>query len=140
MKEKVFIDDLDEQYDDINRFDLEMWFDNTEDKQKYIVIGKVERWDGYGYGYINKTFNSILSAIDETMDGCGICYLKIYESNYGRLFVDVIHHDGRNKFEIRELNKKGIEKLYNDYFDEAINTIANKKGYTRNVKFSTKYY
>lgn len=143
MKEKIFYDDLDEAYDDIDRFDLEMWFDNKYAQQQYIVIGRAERWDIKGekaYGYINKTFNSILQAIDESLDGCGICYMKIYETNYGRLFIDINHHDGCNQLEIREINQKGLNKLYTDYFDEAINTIANKKGYTRNVKFSKRYW
>jgi hypothetical protein len=144
MKEKVFYDDLDKKYDDYDRFDIEMWFDNSNDNQEYVVVGKAERWNIKGknaYGYINKTFNSILEAIDGATSGCGMCYLKIYESDYGRLFIDIAHHDGHNNFEIREINKKGIDKLYSsDYIDDAIETIANKKGYTRNVKFSKRYY
>ena len=145
MKEKVFFDELNEDFDDVDRFDLEMWFNNKKDHQKYVMFGKAERWDIKGEnanGYFDKTFNSLLEAIDEATRGCGICYLKIYEENYGRLYVDVIHHDGNNSFEIRELTKYGKKMLENHYYDydNIIQRLITVKKYTRNVKFSNKYW
>ena len=85
--------------------------------------------------------NSILEAIDEATYGCGISYIKIYENNRGRLFLDVLHHDGHNQFEIRELTEKGEERYYNgdDFFESIVKSLANVKGYTKNVNWSKNY-
>lgn len=139
----IFLDELDDYYNDVDRFDIENWFNNKSSHKKYIVTGKAERWDVKGmdaYGYIEHTFDSILDAIDECMDGCGICYIKIYENPYGRLFVDVCHHDGHNQFEIREITKKGKERLYNAEYDEDIvKILLNNKKYTKNVHWRKNY-
>lgn len=141
---KVFFDDLDENFDDIDRFDLEMWFDNKYANKQYVMFGKAERWNVKGEnarGYCDKVFNSVLEAIDEAMNDCGICYLKIYEENYGRLYVDVIHHDGKCEFEIRELTNRGENMFYNHYYDyDIISRLISVDKYTRNVKFSKKYW
>ena len=141
----VFIDTLDDYYDDVDRFDIENWFNNKSANKLYVVCGKQERWDVKGenaIGYYDKLFNSLLEAIDETMDGYGQFYLKIYENSYGRLFVDITHHDGHNELEIRELTEKG-EKAYNNadlYDDDIIKKLVHKQGYTRNVNFRKRYY
>lgn len=137
----IFVDEFDSYFDNIDRFDFEQLFDNKSSHKKYIVVGKAERWNAKGYGYFDTVFDSILEAIDKTTDGMGIYYLKVYENNRGKLFVDVRHHDGYNEFEIRELTKKG-EKRYNnaDIFDEdIIKNLAYGKGYTKNVSFSKNY-
>ena len=142
----VFIDELDTYYDDVDRYDIESWFNNKYAKKQYVVVGKSERYDVKGEnarGHINKIFNSILEAIDGCTDGCGICYMKIYENNRGKLFVDIIHHDGHNSLEIRELTQKGEKTFYNaDLYKEedVITRIANINGYTKNVHFSKNYY
>ena len=141
---KVFYDDLNEDFDDIDRFDLEMWFDNKYARKKYVMFGKAETWDIKGEmarGYCDRIFNSLLEAIDEAMNGCGICYLKIYEADYGRLYVDVIHHDGECEFEIRELTNRGSNMFYNHSYDhDIIPRLISVKKYTRNVKFSKRYW
>ena len=140
---KVFFDDLDENYNDIKRFDFEMWFDNSYANKQYVMFGTAERWDRKGdnaRGYYNKIFNSLLQAIDEVMISYGDCYLKIYEENYGRLYIDVIHHDGNCIFEVRELTRKG-EEMFNNHMDDydIIKKLVDVGTYTRNVKFSNRY-
>ena len=141
---QVFFDDLDENYDDIDRFDLEMWFDNKYAKKQYIMFGKVETWNVKGdnaKGHFQRIFNSLLEAIDEAVNSNGICYLKIYEANYGRLYVEVIHHDGTCAFEIRELTKRGEDRVWNSYDEyDIIPKLIKGKNYTRNVKFSRRYW
>lgn len=139
----IIFDEMDSYYDHIDRFDFEMWFNNKESNKKFLVTGKAERWDVKGeraYGYINHTFDSILDAIDGAMDGCGICFVKVHENPYGRLFVDVCHHDGYNEFEIRELTKKGEERLYNaDYDEDIVKILLETNGYTKNVHWRKNY-
>lgn len=139
----VIFDEEDNYYDHIDRFDFEMWFDNSASNKKFIITGKAERWDIKGeraYGYIDRVFDSILDAIDGAMDGCGICYVKIHENPFGRLFVDVRHHDGYNEFEIRELTAKGEKRLYNaDYDEDIVKTLLNTDGYTKNVHWRKNY-
>ena len=141
---KVFFDDLDENYDNVNRFDLEMWFDNKYANKQYVMFGIAERYNIKGKdatGYFDKTFNSLLEAIDGAMEGCGICYLKIYEKNYGRLYIDVIHHDGSCSFEVRELTKKGERMFYNHSYDyDIIPKLISIETYTKNVRFSERYW
>lgn len=141
---KVFFDDLDENYDDVDRFDLEIWFDNKYANKQYVMFGIAERWNIKGEnarGYCNKVFNSLLEAIDEAMADCGICYLKIYEENYGRLYVEVIHHDGKCEFEIRELTNRGEQVFLNNSYDyDIVQRLIRIEDYTRNVKFSKRYW
>ena len=141
----VFIDELDDYYDDVDRFDIEMWFNNKSSNKKYIVVGKAERWNIKGemaYGYMDAVYDSILEAIDEATKDCGISYLKIYENNRGKLLLDIIHHDGNNEFEIRELTEKGEKRYYNhdDFFESVVKSLANVQGYTRNVNFKKNYW
>ena len=141
---KVFFDDLDENYNYVDRIDLEMWFNNSYANKKYIMFGKAETWERKGdnaRGYCDRIFNSLLEAIDEATNSCGICYLKIYEANYGRLYVDITHHDGSCAFEIRELTHKGEEMLNNNIYDyDIVKRLINIGEYTRNVKFSKRYW
>lgn len=137
MSEKVFYDSLDEEFDDYDRFDLEMWFDNKSANRQYVVFGSNERWDVKGSGYFDKVYYSVMEAIDGATDGVGMFYLKIYEKDYGRLYVDVIHHDGRNSYEIRELTHRGYDMYLNHRYDEdIIPKLIHIENYTRNVKYS----
>ena len=63
--------------------------------------------------------------------------LPMVDTN-GKLMLDVVHHDGTNHLEIREITKKGREVIDNDY--GYVDKAAFRKGCTRNVKFTKKYY
>lgn len=119
---------LDDEFDSL--------FNNKASKQKYIVNGTLDLWDGNVDVESVKAYDSIKEAIQSTMDS-GICYLQVYEAKYGKLYVDVIHHDGRNHFEIRELTKIG-NQLLNQYNYNG--NIHKRKDATRNVKFLRRYH
>lgn len=143
MSEKVFYDTLDEEFDYVDESDIRAWFDNKKANRQYVVFGKNERWDIKGEmasGYFDEVFYSLHDAIIKTIEDCGICYTKIYEKDYGRLYVDVIHHDGRNSYEIRELTHRGYDMYLNHRYDEdIIPKLIRIENYTRNVKYSTRY-
>lgn len=133
---RVLFDELDENFDDYDYYDLENMFDNSYAKKQYILHGKIGLWDGVRYGYAPDSYKSIIEAINKATDGFGACYLRIVEENYGRLFVEVCHHDGNNRLEVRELTDMGEELLYS----QGIDAVVNRKGATRNVKFTRRYY
>lgn len=140
MKRRIIYDDLSDEYEDnyeLAELDFDMWFDNSYAKQQYILIGTVELWTGAVDGHDNRVANSIKEAIQNAIDGFGICYIEVYEENYGRLFVRVCHHDGSNLLEIREVTKLGAE-LLDKYHD--VDKIVNRQGATRNVRFTKRYY
>lgn len=129
---KILFDELDEKYDGYSSEDLEILFDNSYDNHLYVLSGKLGLWDGQREGYYPHVASSIKEAIDFATDGWGICYITIYEENYGRLFVRVSHHDGTNYLEIRELTSLGENLL----LTHDIKTILERKGATKNVKYS----
>lgn len=133
---KILFDEMEKEFDNI---DFEELFNNESANEEYLVRGIAQRWDGRGSGYINKPpFPSILQAIWGATNGWGICFVKVYEEKYGKLMLDIIHHDGVNHLEIREITKKGKEVINNDY--GYIDKAVWRKGCTRNVKFTKKYY
>ena len=142
--EIVFLDELDEEFDDIYSEDVQAAFDNSYANKKYIVFGIAERWDRKGEaarGHYDKIFNSIIEAIQHAVDGWGVCYLKIYEKNYGRLYIDICHHDGNNTLEIRELTQKGEDFYSNNCYDcGVVKRLISSKNYTKNTKFSKNYW
>lgn len=113
-------------------------FNNEYAKKRYIVAGSIGLWDGKRYGYSTKIANSIKEAIQNATDGFGICYIRVEEEKYGKLFVTVSHHDGNNFLEIREITNYGEEILNSNYDD--VDSIINRKGATRNVKFYKRYF
>lgn len=139
---KVFFDELDESFDKIEEFDLEMWFDNKQDKKHYIICGTIERWDSKGSGHYPEIYNSIWEAINNASRDWGICYMKIYEKDYGKLFIDISHHDGFNSLQIREVTKAGEEIINNSlyYEDDIVAKLLKSPKYTKNTKFSKNYW
>lgn len=138
MVMKIFFDELDEKYDNYTYNDLDNLFNNSYADKKYILVGSIQRWDGKGYGHCTRVFDSIIEAIKYSVDGWGSCYLKIYEENYGRLYIQVSHHDGTNLLEVRELTSKGEQLYYNNFYD-GLDKVVEQSATTRNVKFSRRY-
>ena len=138
---KVLFDDLDENFDDIECIDE--IFDNSQEKERYVVCGYAERWDRHGAaatkGHMPYIFASVAEAISKTASDYGICYTKITEEKYGRLRFQISHHDGHCDMEIREITKRGDEIRNREYFEDiAAEKIVNQKGATRNVKWTKK--
>lgn len=138
-EDKMLYDELDvyEQYEydwESTDFVFEDLFDVGKDK-RFVVCGRVGLWDGERTGYLPKSFFSIKEAILNANNGFN-GYIKVYEGKYGRLYLDINHHDGNNHLEIRELTRLGedLEDLCYDMDD-----ILNRKGATRNVKFFKRY-
>lgn len=134
--ETVIFDELDDEFEDYTYEDLVNLFDNSYANHLYVVSGDVGLWEGRRNGYCPRVATSIQEAINFATDGWGICYLKIFEENYGRLYVRVAHHDGVNNLEIRELTAKGEDLL----LISDVGTVLNRAGATRNVKYTKRYY
>lgn len=102
-------------------------FDDPDQDKQYVVQGTLGLWDGKHYVYSNR----VHSNLKDTIYSLGGGYIKVYEEKYGRLYVDICHHDGVNVFEIKELSSLGQRLLENGYNKN----IFNRKGATRNVNF-----
>jgi len=109
-------------------------FNNKQDDKQYVITGILGLWDGKYKCYSEKVFTSLKDAIDECRQG--VDDIIIYEEKYGKLFVDGLHHDGRNTYEIKELSKKGIKMKENGYNRD----ITEVKGATKNVRFVKSYW
>lgn len=120
---KLF-DELDERWDE-NGYDktegVNIWdefdelFDDSEEKNQYVVLGYHQLWNGTFKGNSTKAYNSIKDAILESQQGFGICYTQVYEGENGKLCFNTIHHDGTNRQEILQLTSLGKE-MYHDKF------------------------
>lgn len=136
--EHVIYDDLDFDFEDYDEecIIFDELFDNGYANKLYIITGDIGLWDGVRKNVHHpKVFNSIKDAILTANDGFD-GYITITEKSYGKLFIDISHHDGHNTLEIRELTKIG-EKMYNDY-KEVIDILNNKKA-TKNVRYLKNY-
>ena len=129
--EDLMFDDYDEQniiFDEL--------FNNSYANKTYIITGDIGLWDGVRKDVHHpEFFSSIKSAILAANDGFD-GYITVTEKSYGRLFVDISHHDGHNSLEIRELTKVG-EEIFSNY-GSVRDVIQNKKA-TKNVKYSKNY-
>ena len=134
---KIIYDDLSFN-NDIDREDrFEELFDNEYANNRYILTGDIGLWDGVRKNvHHQKVFDSIAEAIIEANDGF-YGYITVSEGKYGKLLLDICHHDGNNHLEIRELTKLG-EEMDSNY--KSVQEIINKKGSTRNVKFLKNYF
>lgn len=86
-------------------------------QEECVVLGTLGLWFGR-YEINAKKFYGLKDAINACAKN--IDYIIIKEEN-GVIYVDAIHHDGRNTFEIHKLNKKGKsiqteEKLNNVHY------------------------
>lgn len=125
-------------YNQLIENELDDLFNNEYANKKYIITGSIGLWDGIRQGYSPKIANSIKEAIYNATDGFGMCYITVAEEKYGKLIIDISHHDGNNHLEIREVTNLG-EQLLNQNYNN-VDAIINRKGATRNVKFFKRYF
>lgn len=133
--EKIIFDELDTTFG-TNGPHFDELFDNEYEENIYIITGDIGLWDGVRKNVHHPDFfHSLKSAILEANNGFD-GYITISEGKYGKLLIDIAHHDGSNHLEIRELTKLG-RKLYDNY--ASVRTVINRKGATKNIKFSKNY-
>lgn len=138
MVDKVIYDDLDFDFKDYDEETIifDELFDNSYANKLYILTGDIGLWDGVRRDVHHPdVFHSIGDAILEANNGFD-GYITVTEKSYGRLFVDIAHHDGHNSLEIRELTKIG-EEMHNNY--RSVRDIVNNKKATKNVKYLKNY-
>lgn len=112
-------------------------FNNENENNLYILTGDIGLWNGVRKGVHHPSvFRSLKDAIYMANDGFN-GYITVSEGKYGKLYVDICHHDGSNHLEIRELTALG-EEMHNNYRD--VGTILKRKGATRNVQFMKRYF
>lgn len=133
---KVIYDELKFENQEESEIEFESLFDNSYEGKQYVIGGKIGLWDGVRDGYYPKVANSLAEAISNATEGFGLCYVTVSEGKYGKLFVDVLHHDGSNHLEVKELTDYG-EELISEYNE--VGTVINKDKATRNVKFCKNY-
>ena len=118
--------------------ELDNLFNNDYENKSYILTGSIGLWDGVRQGHSCTKYNSIKEAIYGATDGFGMCYITVTEKKYGRLFIDVCHHDGNNHLEIREVTALGEDVL--SRHNDDIDMIVNRKAATKNIKFLKNYW
>lgn len=112
-------------------------FDNEYANKRYILTGDIGLWDGVRKDVHHPSvFSSLADAIAVANDGFN-GYITVSEGKYGKLLVDICHHDGNNHLEVRELTKLG-EEMDDNY--KSVQEIINRKGSTRNVRFLKNYF
>ena len=104
---------LDIEWDDLME---NIKYDN-DCQEECVVLGTLGLWTGR-HEINAKKFYCLKDAINTCVTN--IDYIIIKEEN-GVIYIDAIHHDGRNTFEIHKLNKKGKsiqteEKLDNVHY------------------------
>lgn len=136
MNETILFNEL-ELIEDFEEDNDGLWiiFEELFDRGtgEYVITGSLGLWDGRHEVYCDEIFSSLTDAINKTINGD--CYVTVKEGKYGKLMVDIAHHDGTNHFEIKELTSKGKEMMDNNYCGD----ICKVKGATRNVRFMKNY-
>lgn len=134
MVSKIIFDELKLGNDEIVSDVLDELFDNKCDGKLYIVKGSIGLWDGVREGYYPRVAESLKEAILFASEGFGLTYTRVVEEGYGKLFVEVSHHDGFNRLEVRELSGVG-EELFGRWGDVGVDKIVSRRGATRNVHY-----
>ena len=133
---KIIYDEIDFKDFDEEGIIFDELFNNSYEQKKYIITGDIGLWDGVRKNVHNPSvFNSLKDAILTANDGF-YGYITVSEGSYGKLLVDISHHDGHNSLEIKELSKIG-EQMYNE--NKSVCEILKRKDATRNVKFLKNY-
>lgn len=134
--DKIIYDELDFEDYDQDMIIFDELFDNRDENKSYILTGDIGLWDGVRKNVHHPSvFTSLKSAILTANDGFD-GYITVSEGKYGKLFVNISHHDGYNTLEIRELTKIG-EEMHNNY--KEVGSILRNKKATRNVKYLKNY-
>ena len=99
-----------------------------------ILTGRIQTWQGYqnGVAYA-EDWDEFIKIISE---------YEIRLSCKGRqMFIDLIHHDGTHRMEMRRVTAKGYEWRNNNPYhhkSEIASHLANVKGYTK-MMFDSKW-
>lgn len=134
----IIYSDLDYEYWEEKCDSFNDLFDNEWENKRYIVTGDLGLWSGRVKNvHLPYVYNSIKSAILACNDGFD-GYITVSEGKYGKLIIDISHHDGSNTLEIKELNKLGKEMWYEK--DKSVKEILNRKGATKNIRFIKTYW
>lgn len=116
-------------------FEFDSLFNNTDDGNYYVMCGLVEDWKGLHIVNSDKVYSSIRDCITGNLNCKG--EIIVHEGKYGKLLVDVYHHDGTDCLEIRELSNLGEELYFGR--DYSVKSVLDRYGTTRNVKFLKRY-
>ena len=117
MEKLLFTTDLTE-FDNYNNISEDDWSMVREDYESIfklndfydcVLMGTVGLWHGT---YNNYTYISEPKDLMEKFSNYDIVRFK---RDNNKLFVELCHHDGTHYFEIKKLNKKGINRLSNIY-------------------------
>ena len=103
-----FIEDTNDMYLNDERNNVE-FYEKQHGQKTYIILADLGLWYGHAEG--GKIIKGLWNAISECFED----YNHIYEYRR-RLYVDAIHHDGTNHFQIKELTPKGLDYVENHQY------------------------
>jgi len=112
--------------------DFEIVLKDYLENHKLIAFADLGLWNGrYArYKFIDN-INDFYSLLED--------YNKIYSEN-GKLYINAIHHDSTNYFELRELTDKGIEMRDNDFYGNYTYKTYDTNFCTKKVCLAEKYF
>lgn len=100
---------LDDQNWEDEKVRLEELFD--ECPEGFLIKGAVGRWDGPAEA------GQIVHSVSEMSKAWTDCeYVKLYDVD-SHFFIQASHHDGTNRFEMKQLTKRGAEYADNHRWD-----------------------
>lgn len=94
----------------------------------FVLYGSIGRWNGTVPGaWIIKEFDDLYDCWQD----CD--YIKIYDED-GHLYIECSHHDGNNKYELKELTAAGAD------FEGDFDRLWNDDNYTQPAYFAHKVW
>ena len=94
----------------------------------FLIQGVCGRWNGpAACGHFVRNYEDISSGIEH------LDYIKFYDLN-GHFYIEGIHHDGRDKYELKQLTDKGIALAERNWFAhdrELHNKIMQNSNYSK---------
>lgn len=103
----------------------------------FIMQGFCGRWNGpVDCGQFIRNYNDIRSGIEH------LDYIKFYEQN-GHFYIEGSHHDGSDKYELKQLTDKGIALAERHWFahDRALhNKIMQNSNYSKLPRIARAIY
>ena len=139
FEESISDDDVWQYMSDIDESDWQIATDDFKtvfnaSGRVFILTGTAGTWCGDAAGgLIIWDYEDLQKAWSGRYDK----RVTIYEDSYGKLHIDIIHHDGTNHWQVRELTEKGkayLEK--NEYMEERkLHAKLAKCPYSKNIHF-----
>lgn len=112
---------------------LEEFFQENE----FLVVGTLGLWNGrFAAGKIISSVSELSQAWDECAD------FKLYDQG-GHFFIEGVHHDGRNCFEMKKLTPRGVEYADRHSWDsdrEVHEKLWNNSNYTVLPRYADAVY